>query len=456
MNIKKYFQLKLASFAQKGKWNSRLVTIILSPVLWILLISGIVRLIYYSVLLNTKAYDSAGYINYHANILLGQTEGLRTPVYPYFIKLIGLLGNQNVVDNVITAQIIISFLSIILFYKIVQALFKKRAVIFTASLLYGVMLPVINFDKLVLTESFAVIFSLIFIYLLVSYLKKPGNIKALVLTLFVFIAIMLRPSFIYLFPLTIAFWLLRLTIFRKDWKMCLSGLAASVVVMLLITGYSKLNERNAGFNGISVVSNYNELAVIIKAGLYPYGNDTEISEAIKNNIKPVQQHGGKPPAHIDIIGQFAPDRLHKFIVSCIKNQPGAYAYYVGSTLLDLQSANIFTNYPGHKLSYLAFRINNIEYLIFCVTFNLLYFLIVLDLILIVAGWIKRSQTPWFKIMLWLVITAQGAVAIMGGYNEYQRLILPAMPGLIILLFSYIDKIAFAIDKSKLARYTLAV
>jgi 4-amino-4-deoxy-L-arabinose transferase-like glycosyltransferase len=456
MSIKKNFQLKLASFAQKGKWNSKLVTIISSPLFWILMISGIVRLIYYSVLLNTKAYDSAGYINYRANILLGQTEGLRTPVYPYFIKLIGLFGSHNLVDNIITAQIIISFLSIILFYKVVKALFKKRAVIFAASLLYGVMLPVINFDKLVLTESFAVIFSLIFIYLLVSYLKKPAHAKAWVLTLFVFIAIMLRPSFICLFPLAIAFWFLRLTIFRKDWKMCLSGLAASVVVMLLITGYSNLNKKNAGFNGISVVSNHNELAVIVKASLYPYGNDTEITEAIKTNIELAKQHGGRPMAGVDVIGQFAPDRIHKFIVNCIRNQPGAYAYYVGSTLLDLQAANIFTNYPDHKLSYLAFRINNIEYLIFCVTFNMLYFFIVLDLVMIVTGWIKGKQAPWFKIMLWLLIVAQVAVAVMGGYNEYQRLILPAMPGLIILLFSYIDKIFFAIDKGKLAQYSLAV
>jgi hypothetical protein len=87
---------------------------------------------------------------------------------------------------------------------------------------------------------------------------------------------------------------------------------------------------------------------------------------------------------------------------------------------------------------------------------MLYFIIVIDLIMIVTGWIKRRQAPWFKIMLWLFIVAQVAVAVMGGYNEYQRLILPAMPGLIILLFSYVDKMSFAIDKGKLAQYSLAV
>jgi hypothetical protein len=453
MSRKNDLQLKLAPFAQKGRWSNMLIKIISAPLFWILIISGIVRSVYYSVLLNTTAVDTASYINYHANILKGETDGRRTPVYPYFIKLIGLFGHQNLIDQVITAQIVISFLSIIIFYKVVQAVFKNRAVIFAASVLYGAMLPVINFDKIVLTESLSVACSLVFIYMMVSYLQKPGNIKAWMLTLYVFIAIMLRPSFIYLLPLVIAFWFLRLMIFKKDWKMCLSGLAASVVVVLLIMGYSNLNEKNAGFNGISLVSNNNEMAVIVNAGIYMNGNDPEISAAIKSNLNLQQKNAGQRVSGINIMAQYKPDRVHAFIINCIRNQPVAYVQYIGGKLLELQSANIFTNYAGHKLGFLAFRMENIEYLVFCITFNILYFFIVLDLILIIVGWIKRKQAPWFKIVLWLLIAAQIVVAIMGGYSEYQRLILAAMPALIILLFSYIDKICFAIDNDKLQRYS---
>lgn len=456
MSIRNHIRLKLASFAKKGRWNQVLVKIIYAPLFCILLISGAVRLIYYSVLLNTVAVDTATYINYHANILKGQTDGLRTPVYPYFIKLIGLLGQQNLIDHVVTAQIIISFLSIILFYRVAKACLKKSSVIFAASLLYGVMLPVINFDKLVLTESLAVVCSLTFIYMMISYLQKPGNLKAGLITLFVLVAIMLRPSFIYLLPFVVTFWFARLLIFRKDWKMCLSGLAASGVVILLITGYCNLNKKNVGYNGISVVSNNNEMAVIVNANIYMYGDDVEISAAIKNNLKLQQEHTGKASSGENVMVSFEPDRVHKFIMNCIKNQPSSYAFYIGGKLIDLQTTNIFTNYAGHKLSYLAFRINNIEYLVFCVTFNILYFLIVTDLVLIVAGWIRKKQVPWFKIVLWMLIVAQLAVAVMGGYSEYQRLILPAIPGLIILLFSYIDKLCFAIDKDKLKDYAISV
>jgi hypothetical protein len=198
------------------------------------------------------------------------------------------------------------------------------------------------------------------------------------------------------------------------------------------------------------------MGVVVNANLYMYGNDAEITEAIKSNIEMYRKSGGKPFVGINVMTRFAPDRVHKFIVNCIKNQPTAYAVYIGGKLLDLQTTNIFTNYPRHKVSFLAFRVNNLEYLIFCVTFNMLYFLIVFDLIMIIVGWVKRKQAPWFKIILWMLIVGQVAVAIMGGNNEYQRLILPAMPGLIILLFSYIDKICFAIDNNKLQQYTLTV
>lgn len=449
MSIKNNVQLKLPVIAQKGRLNDKLVQLICAPLFWILAISAIIRYIYYSVLLNTIAVDSASYLNFHVNILLGETDGRHTPVYPYFIKLISLFGSQSLIDHIVTAQILISFLSIILFYKIVRTFFKSRIMIFVASISYGAMLPIINFDKMVLTESLSVTFGLIFMYMMINYLQKPAHLKAWLLTLFVFIAIMLRPSFIYLLPLVIFFGGLRLLIFKKDRSMCLSGLAASVVVIFLILGYSVLNKRNNGFNGISQISNGNQMAVIVGANIYMYGNDTEISTAVKYNSELEQKYPGKHVSGINIMQRFDPDRVHIFIVNCIKNRPVAYMQYIGSKLFYLQAVNIFTNYAGHKRSSLAFKIEKAEYSIFYITFNILYFFILLDLILIIIVWIKNRQAPWFNMVLWLLICGQMTIAILSGYSEYQRLILAIIPALLIASFSYIDKIFFAIDAKRL-------
>lgn len=398
-------------------------------------------MVYYSVLLNTQAVDTPSYMNYHANLLLGQTDGRRTPVYPYFIKLIDLFGGQDLIGHVVIAQCVISFLGIILFYKIAQTAFKMRAVVIAATLLWGVLLPVINFDKLVLTESLSVTFSLLVIYMLIGYLQKPGHFKAWLFTLFVFVAIMLRPSFVYLLPLVVIFWGLRWVIFKKDRKACLSGLAAAVVVILLLMGYSGLNKRNVGFNGISLVSNNNEMVTVFKSGIYLYGDDPAITAAIASNSKlPIGVAG------INIKALYGPERIHRFIVNCIKNQPGMYARYMGQKLLQLSGDNLFTNYALHKQNLLTYRVEAIEYAVFFVPFGVLWLFAGLSAGLLVAGWIKRKQAPWLALVLWLLMAGQIAVAIICGYSEYQRLILPGMPAIVILLFLLIDRLYFAINR----------
>ena len=101
---------------QKTNRHNSLLRILSADLFWVFVISFIFRTIYYSTLLATRQVDTTSYINYHANILLGQTEALRTPVYPYFIKFIALFGTNNLINNVATAQIIISYLSIILLW----------------------------------------------------------------------------------------------------------------------------------------------------------------------------------------------------------------------------------------------------------------------------------------------------------------------------------------------------
>jgi hypothetical protein len=205
------------------------------------------------------------------------------------------------------------------------------------------------------------------------------------------------------------------------------------VVILLIAGYSALNEKNYGFNGISVVSNNNQMDVIFKAGIYKYGNEPKISAAITSNSKL------KPGvAGINIMKLYSPDRMHDFIIGCIKNRPGDYLRYIGSKLNVLKNENIFIQYANYKPGPLATRVDAIQRPVFYIPFRILWWFLALTFITIIAVWIKRKQLPWLNLVLWLLSFAQIAVAILGGYVDYQRLILPAIPTLILLLSSGID------------------
>jgi hypothetical protein len=141
-------------------------------------------------------------------------------------------------------------------------------------------------------------------------------------------------------------------------------------------------------------------------------------------------------------------RVHTFLLNCIKNKPFTYADYMVHKLGQLSNTNIFTNYATHKLNNRAFRIEKIEYAVFHVSFGVLYGYIIIDLILIIFHWIKSKQTPWLKIVLWLIITGQLTVAVAGGYSEYPRLILAAIPALVISLFYDVDLLWSRMQKGK--------
>ena len=425
---------------QKTNRHNLLLRILSADLFWVFIISAIIRTIYYSTLLSTRQVDTASYINYHANILKGQTEALRTPVYPYFIKSIALFGTDNLINNIATAQIIISFLSIILFYKTVNHILKNRGMVIAASLLYGAMLPVFNFDKVVITESLSVSYIVLLMYLLTSYLQTPKKSKAIILTLSVFIAIMLRPSFIYLLPLTGAFWIFRLMMIKPERKTCLAGLCTSAMVITLLLGYSYLNQKNFGFNGISVVTNNNQMTVVIRSGLYNNGNDPEISNAIKNNFRQLHKKVVPKDSLINITQKFDHERVHKFLVNCVMNQKDAYARHIYGVITSLENENIFTDYATHKSTPLAYKIDAVEYSVFRINFIFLYLFLGICLLLLIVKWIKAKQPPWFILVLWLISIAQIAVAVIGGYDEYQRLIIAAIPALIILLFICMDEL----------------
>jgi hypothetical protein len=162
--------------ALKQGWYPKLVAITRADLFWIMLVSGLVRIVYYSALLTTQAVDTATYVNYRGNLLNGVVDPRRTPVYPYFIKLVSLFGPAQVMDNVVIVQCILSLLSIVVFYKTLQLILKSRSVIIAATLFYGLLLPVINFDKIVINESLGGFYS--GAYLFADKLPAPPSTDA--------------------------------------------------------------------------------------------------------------------------------------------------------------------------------------------------------------------------------------------------------------------------------------
>ncbi|WP_461449822.1 hypothetical protein [Mucilaginibacter sp.] len=449
-NLKSKIQL----FSKTGALNKIIASLLLSPLTWIMLTCGIVRVLYYSTLLNTQDVDSPSYLNYNYNLFKGEIGGFRTPVYPYFIKLIGFFNEQNLIENVTIWQSIISFLTIALFYSSACIILKSKQIAGIATLVYGLMFPLINFDKIIRTESLSISVVVLFLYLIISYITAPKTYKAMGLSFYSFFALMLRPSFIFLIPFLILFWVIRFLKSKQEMKTCFYGIGSCIIVIFLIVGYSRLNDRENGFNGISSVTNINQLDILIYDNMYMNGNDPELSNSIKIGLTKPQTLGGHWNLLAEINAKYPPHRISQFISQCIKSQPGAYIKGIYHTTTSLKTENIFTNYAERKTNSLATIIDGLESFIFYITFNLFYIFLLVDLIVNITEFIKHKRILWFKIVLWIISFAQLAVAIIGAQGEYQRLIVPCIPSVILLLFCYIDRYSYSIDKKRLDNYNI--
>ena len=225
-------------------WIQYVIQFLKSDLFLLLLACGLFRLFYYYGLLDTLHNpDSNTYLNFHENIFRGHVDALRTPVYPYFIKIMKIFGKENLIHHIILGQIVISFLTIIFFYNVTRIVFKTRAAIVLATLIYGIMPSFISFDKCILTESLSISVSTVFLWIVARYLAKPSAFLAVICTLYIVFAVLLRPSFIVLIPIMILFWGLRFAVVGSEFRNCLLGLAVTVFCIFFVMGYSYLNSK---------------------------------------------------------------------------------------------------------------------------------------------------------------------------------------------------------------------
>ena len=437
----------LDSFSQKGKWQSLIAKYISDDLFWLLIACGLFRLAFYLSFNNGDGSgDSDTYWNYSSNIFKAHIDILRTPIYPYLIKIVKLFGISSFVQNIIVVQAITSFLAIIIFYKITGFLIQNRAVKLIASVVYGIMPSFINFDKCILTESLSISAIVLFLYFIISYLKRPAILKAVLFSLYIFVTIMLRPSFIILLPVIIMFWVLRMLVFKKEWRAGLSGLAASMVCVLLMMAYSGMNFSSNGYRGLSVVSSINQLDVIINANMFMDGNDPEISATIKGNLP--EPHGPYNSMYAILYPQYSHERIARFLRSCIKNQPGVYLKDALGRMANLGSSTTRAFYVTSKGGLTGRLLSPLSHF-FSINFLIIYILLVIDFIYIIVQWIKARQILWFKIILFSIITTHLVTIILGAQGEYKRLFVIVLPCVIILMFSYVEMLIYSINEYRL-------
>lgn len=430
-----------------------LYRIIRSDLFFILFAAAAFRIVYYFCLKPTYNYwDSITYLVYNANIFHGETDAWRTPLYPAFLKLIALFGESPNHMSVIIAQGIISFVSIVFFWLIAKEIFRNRAVINVSTVLYAIMPAIIDFDLCILTESLSISFIVFIVWFFVRLLKKPTVGKAVFFSFFIFLSIMLRPSYISLLAVIAVFWLAWTIRIKEKRHIPIAGLVSTIICVLLIFGYSNLNYRSTGCNSLTLSSTLNQFDIVVNSGIYKDGNDQKIIDTIDNNPN-LTQLPWNEDAKYAVLNNFAHEQVSAYLKSCVYNNPGKYIRHGLNKLLLIGKETTAVAYAvkknGSAKDYAEFVNKAIA-----IPFFVIYIFLLLEFVLLCKQWLFKKKSPWFRSVLWAFIAAQIFTIIFGAQAEYQRLFLPCVPLVIILLSFYADRIISAIDKKRYETYKI--
>lgn len=411
---------------------------------------------------DSYTYSTAKY--FAENIFLGQVNALRTPLYPQFIYLVRLISfSPNGYMPIVVAQEIVSLISIVFMYKIITRYTENNKLIFILSLAYSLQPTIWHWNKCILTESLSISFGVMFAWLLIRHLDKPKAWSAVVLAVSSFLLVMLRPSFLSIFAIVVAFWIVRFIISQADRKQSLIGFGASLACIAVLLGYIHLNYMQNGWKSITKVATANQIMTLIAGDIYENPEYKDVVDSFTSSQYWSDRENmlfalGWVPIDREFGFDFQPEYLRSYVRETIKLHFRDYIKYTGTkfansvkftvpSIMSFSSPNDIDIYAFDYSAYKAWLeemsdkwnikiISFLTFLMMFVLFGSAYIYLAWAFIYAIVKWC-RGKLDWIDLGFSLIIISQFATIIISISMDYDRLIQPALPFLFVLVYKHI-------------------
>jgi len=429
-----------------------------------------------------KATEKINNPPFRQNIFKGEINSLRTPLYPWFIKLVRFIfSSPSGYLPIVISQSIISLFAVFVLYKIIRKFTNNKKVLFWTTLAYGLQPTIFHWDKVIITESLSLSFSVFFAYCLIDYLENPKTRKALWLAIFSFLLVMLRPSFLSVFVIIGVFWILRFIINKKDRNQSILGFITSLLCTCLIFAYINANAIQNKTPSLTKASIANKIMNLVDADIWRNNNYADITKIIAESPywDTSNPSGGKNYELFhngiawrpfeekynltdEYINEYANDTIGKnkmtYIKQIGKNFINSAKPFV-STLIMTSSSDKFTGdidigysaiYEGKEdvtswnfnaLTMLSLLLNGLSFFLYIYIFVFISFFINL------WKWIK-GRIDWIELGLCTLIISEILTVVIGCPTDFARLLQPIIPFVAILLFKQIAEGKWAFVKMK--------
>ena len=264
----------LGKYTSKKEFRTNIFTLII----FILIL--IVQLLFYSKLISAQmTRDSYDYIGLTIKNLL--TEGLdelRVPLYSIIIDICRhITSNYKILICIL--QIILFYISSIFMYLIMNKINNNKISNLLIVLIYSCAPYVLIYNKTILTESFSLSLITIWIYQTLKVLETNSNKRFFVISIEAFILIMLKPSFLYLLVILIAYpIILKIKKIKFKRKIFIALIPSVLTLTYALVFYNKYEIFT-----ISATSLNQKFIISIQRKYYDYDQNNEISKIVLDN-----------------------------------------------------------------------------------------------------------------------------------------------------------------------------
>lgn len=382
-------------------------------------------------LFGKEASDTVTYFSAWETLLSGMPDPLRTPVYPIIIGAArGLLGATAGAAAVCVAQCALFLCSISWFSRLAEALTGNATVAFWATAVYAVYPGPLTINCVLLTESLALSGVTGLLWLTYKAYTDGSVRSACGAGVVLIFLVLLRPALIFLSFIFSCFWLAAVFIRKKSRRAAVVSICWSVAAVASLGGYCLTMNHYYGIMTPSYVSGTNNYFTARYADVIAdVETDSPALRQVVDSIVAIRPiHGTEEETWTEvesIVAAATPADIVAFTSDAIKTHPAETAKSLLTERLP-KFANDDAVYGAPLLVPLRavtklFGVNIGGALALMLLF-----------VVILARTDRRAHTlslvKWLMAVLFL---ATAATSFLGAQGEWQRLMLPAYPALLI-------------------------
>lgn len=371
------------------------------------------------------AGDTVTYVDAWQSLCDGTIDIMRTPVYPAIIGLAKAIGGESHwMIIVILLQHLTALTALWYFYKIARRTTRSETAAFLTTAALACLPFFTSQHNFIMTESLSLSGSIFLVSCAINIYGRPSGWSIGGFALWLLFLVFLRPSFIYLLPVTAVAFIIMWWQKHRQWKTAAIGLVAIVAVSAAAVGYMAKFKSTYGVFTSSMVSVENDFYIMRQNGTLDPGKTA--NKALGNYIASSYEKDGRVIYGPENYGKAYGATEYAFNHFSLKDI--SQAVDDSKTLSGQIKGIVFrTYYAGLDMvlgTSMSTPFNDLN-----ITMGWIYLLLLFYLLHLVGEFRRTGHLPWASTLLFLLGTGNLAVAVAGASiwadGEWGRLVYPS-------------------------------